>query len=179
MGDLAPYSHDVAPPLVDHLHERVHQHRSLFQYLTNKSPNPKMYPNHPDIDIRDTKTEYVIEMEVPGLDDPKEIACRWTGLQSLVVSGSIQRPEIATASVNTEAGTGDPKTENVLPDSAEAYLLVGERRIGEFQRHFYFPVEVVMEKLEAKLHAGVLRIRVPKVSHKIPTGNGVIKVERL
>lgn len=55
-------------------------------------------------------------------------------------------------------------------------LVVAERKVGPFQRHFYLPVDVDMETLKAKLEAGLLTIRVPtKVSD--PKGWGRVTID--
>ena len=56
------------------------------------------------------------------------------------------------------------------------WLILGERRIGSFRREFNFPVDVDMEKLSAKLEAGLLTIKVPKRINSYPRGSGKLKI---
>ena len=56
------------------------------------------------------------------------------------------------------------------------WLILGERRIGSFRREFSFPVDVDMEKLSAKLEAGLLTIKVPKRINSYPRGSGKLKI---
>ena len=75
------------------------------------------------------------------------------------------RPELEHAAAEEEenkTGTRDAHGNWKGPQLHEPELLAGERRIGPFRRHFTFPEEVDMEKLVAKLDAGLLNIRVPK-----------------
>lgn len=159
------YAYDFPPPIVDHMHQRPHQHRNLFQYLTHQKPRPEDYPNQPDVDIRDAFTEYIIHVEVPGIKDSNSINVTWTTSRSLVISGSVKAPEsgpIRTDKPDDPTGTRDAHGTWNEPPSHEPELLIGERRLGPFRRHISFPEEVNMEKLTAKLEAGLLTIRVPK-----------------
>ncbi len=70
----------------------------------------------------------------------------------------------ANADTNADQGQGNPS------------LLVGERRIGPFRRHFNFPMDVEMGKLKAKLESGLLLIRVPK-ELLYEAGEGKVDIE--
>jgi len=159
------YGYDFPPQIADHLHQRNHQHRTLLQYLTNQKPRPEDYPNQPDVDVRDAFTEYIIDIEVPGIKNPHDIKVTWTTSRSLLVSGNVVRAESGHPAVEKEenlTGTTDAEDHWKGSQVHEPELLVGERRLGPFRRHFTFPEEVDMEKLVAKLEAGLLNIRVPK-----------------
>ena len=159
------YGYDFPPSLVDHMHQRPHQHRNLFHYLTHQKSRPEDYPNQPDVDVRDAFTEYIIDMEVPGMKNPHDINVVWTSSRSLVVSGSVGAPESGHSppeKPENPTGTRDAHGNWKEPPSHEPELLVGERKLGPFRRHFSLPEEVNMEKLTAKLEAGLLNIRVPK-----------------
>ncbi|KAK6401838.1 hypothetical protein LTR95_019136, partial [Oleoguttula sp. CCFEE 5521] len=67
---------------------------------------------------------------------------------------------------------GKPQMVEDLP----LWLILGERRIGSFRRELHFPVEVDIEKLEAKLEAGLLRLNVPKKLHSYSQGSGKIHI---
>lgn len=180
MGDMQVYGYGLPMPIVDHPHERFHQHQPFWSFLAGKRVDQKLYPNHPDVDIRDAFTEYMIDIEVPGIKDSSEIECRWTSLRSLVVSGATTRPDRITGPAKQAAkapGTRDATGDYHLPDPAEPYVLLGERRIGPFERHFNFPIDVETELLEAQLEAGLLKIRVPKKGHTLPKGDGKISVK--
>jgi HSP20 family molecular chaperone IbpA len=167
------YNYDYPPPIVDHLHQRTHQHQNFFQYLSHqKPPRPEDYPNQPDVNIRNAFTEYIIDIEVPGIKDPHAISVSWTTSRSLVVSGSIvglessaghSRAEKPEKPAEDKTGTRDAHGDWKEPNKThEPELLVGERRLGPFRRHFSFPDEVNMDELTAKLDAGLLTIYVPK-----------------
>lgn len=190
ISDMALYGYDALIPLVDHPHERSHQHQTFWNSLLRKQPDANLYPNYPDVDVRETSNEYLVEVEVPGIKDAGEIICEWTQMKSLVVSGCINRPPCdsqprspETASRKEaegdgdELGTRDSKVEHRPPKQDGAFLLVGERKIGPFRRHFYFPLDVEREKLTAKLEAGLLKIRLPKKKYAAPKGDGKISVQ--
>ncbi|KAM0708854.1 hypothetical protein Q7P35_005508 [Cladosporium inversicolor] len=195
------YAHPYyEPPFehVDHPHERLHQHNTFLGVMARRKPDQKTYPNHPDVDISDAISYYLIELEVPGIKDAGAIALNWTSWRSLVVAGTIFRSwdpkttlDLDSAS-NSKSEKGDAAGELRLDveapkdakDEADAenaqlppYLVIGERRIGSFRREFHFPVDVEVEKVEAKLEAGLLRIKVPKKSHTYPKGAGRIRIQ--
>ncbi|EXJ78028.1 hypothetical protein A1O3_09188 [Capronia epimyces CBS 606.96] len=148
------YYYDLPPPLVDHLHERRHQHENVLQYLAHRHPRPEEHPNQPDVDFRDALKEYLVEIEVPGTKKPSDLTVSWTGSRSLLVTGNSSRPDYGTAA-NTEV-----EEEKDQPHSNGVHLLVGERRIGPFRRYVNFPTEV--ENVSVTLEAGLLKIRAPK-----------------
>jgi len=173
------YGYDYPPQVADHLHQRNHQHQTFLQYLTNQKSRPEDYPNRPDVDIRDAFTEYIIDIEVPGVKNPHDIKVTWTSSRSLLVSGNVVRPESGHPAAEKEenmTGTRDVHGDWKGPQSHEPELLAAERRLGPFRRHFTFPEEVDMEKLVAKLDAGLLSIRVPKKGLTAPkTGRVDVK----
>jgi HSP20 family molecular chaperone IbpA len=150
----AGYYYDFPPPLVDHIHERHHQHQNVLEYMTRRHPKPTDHPNQPDVDFRDNITEYFVEVEVPGIKNPKDISVTWTGHKALVVSGTVERPQYADEDGAVAATTGG---ESKKP---EQHVLVGERRLGPFRRYINFPTDV--ENVKVSLEAGLLKIRAPK-----------------
>jgi HSP20 family molecular chaperone IbpA len=148
------YYYDIPPPLVDHLHERPHQHQNLIQYLAHRPPRPEDHPNQPDVDFRDATKEYLIEIEVPGTKKPSEITVSWTGSRSLLLTGNTLRPDYGSPE-NTQI-----EDVQLQPHAGKAHLLVGERRVGPFRRYVNFPTDV--ENVSVTLEAGLLKIRAPK-----------------
>jgi len=157
------YYYDLPPPLVDHQHERPHQHQSLLQYLSHRHPRPEEHPNQPDVDIRDAVTEYLVEIEVPGIKDPKDVSVSYTSDRSILISGTVARPDYGypeEASDQESLSRRDSKGQWKEPTPHGVHLLVGERKIGPFRRYLNFPSDV--EKVTVKLDAGLLKIRAPK-----------------
>jgi HSP20 family molecular chaperone IbpA len=184
----ASFPTDSNPPIVDHLHPRPHPHQSLLQYLTHRAPHLKPAINQPDVDIRDADSEYVIDIELPGISDKNAIKIEWTSSRSLSIIGNIDRPVIADHKPSAAAlekvtkvqtgtrgldGEWNPPPQEKLKGPM---LVVAERKVGPFQRYFYFPVDVDMQNLKAKLEAGLLTIRVPtKVSDSKSWGRVTIE----
>lgn len=179
MANYYYYGYDFAPPLADHMHQRTHQHRNLFHYLTHQKPRPEDFPNQPDVDVRDAVTEYLIDMEVPGIQNPHEISVSWTSTRSLVISGNIAGPEpgkVVPEKHENKTGTRDANGSWKDSEPHGPEIILQERRIGPFRRRFNFPDEANMEKLTAKLEAGLLKVRVPKIGLSV-TKTGKVDVQ--
>jgi len=182
------YDADFNVPLVDHLHPHPHSHQSLLQYLTHRKSQTETAVSQPNIDIRNTDTEYVIEVELPGVHDKNAVKLEWTSSRSLVVEGSVDRPLIADKPpdpielaklAKSPSGTRDSDGNWIPPSDVQPRkptLVVGERRIGPFRRHFNFPVDLDVKALQAKLESGLLSIRIPKKRQGAATA-GRINIE--
>ncbi|SMR51609.1 unnamed protein product [Zymoseptoria tritici ST99CH_3D1] len=85
--------YNYAPPtlVVDHPHDRLHQHNSFLGVLARRNADPKAHPNYADMDILDTEDLYRIDIEVPGVHDPSSIKLQWENWRFLVVSGETKR----------------------------------------------------------------------------------------
>nr|OQO22965.1 hypothetical protein B0A51_08025 [Rachicladosporium sp. CCFEE 5018] len=199
---VAPIYYDQVPPapfpeLADHPHERLHQHNTFLGSITRRKPDQKTYPNHPDCDVSDNLSHYLVDLELPGVKDPKSVSVNWISWRSVVVSGTITRPgsrpddQDSSKGANGNAGVAkdelalhrddskkifQSKDEQEDADDLPPWLILGERRIGAFRREFHFPVDVDMEKLEAKLEGGLLRLKVPKKQHSFPKGSGKVNI---
>ena len=178
MADMSLYTDYSTYPVVDHMHQRLHQHQPLVRF--NRKPvDPSTYPNHPDVDIRDAGHEYLIEIEVPGIKDPDKISCQWTGSKSIVVSGTTERPAWSVQPETRNTGdvpTRDAQSKGSSSQPTKPFLLIGERRIGPWQRHISFPFDVKPEGLHANLEAGLLKLRVPQKSQDASTRQQKIKI---
>ncbi|KAF2769146.1 HSP20-like chaperone [Teratosphaeria nubilosa] len=156
------YDDYMLNPIVDHPHERRHQHSTFLEALTHGKPDPEHHPNYPDVDIRDVINAYLIEVEVPGIKDVKDIHVYWIGQKTLIVRGEINRlPWKGEA----KAGLSEQNcnsAHNAAHTVEPPYPLVQERKIGAFRRVFGFPFEPDHDTLSAKLEAGLLMLRVPK-----------------
>ncbi|KAK0928251.1 hypothetical protein LTR29_017460 [Friedmanniomyces endolithicus] len=184
------------PHLVNDAHERTHQHQSFVASLAGRHPRPQAYPNAPDVDIRDAGTDYLIDIEVPGIKSTADLHLHWMGNREFMLTGDVRRPGEAAPQfegVDPKDLTGIAKRSVASNDkekdddshkrrsfaSAEAlalpHLLIGERRLGFFKRVFTLPIEVEADKISAKLEAGLLSLKVPK--HPAAKGTGVIAIE--
>ncbi|KAK5126104.1 hypothetical protein LTR85_011459 [Meristemomyces frigidus] len=186
---------DMLQPLqfVDHPHERLHQHQTLLNILAHKTPDQTHMPNRPDVDVSDAGGHYLLEVEVPGVKDPNAISCQFTSWRCLVVSGTTTRDWQHQATHAKDGAGEDPngfvelsrqitadkekEEEEAAKEDLQPILINGERRIGSFRRQFNFPEDVDMEKLSAKLEAGLLTITLPKRHHGAPKGSGKVKIQ--
>jgi len=137
----------------------------------------------PNFDVHETPKEYVLEGELPGLDDKKKnLSIEFTDTNTLVVRGKIERSfqsgtppsdkalEGSKTKSLTEGGEKEEKGKKAekaggadehKEDDGVKYW-VSERTVGSFQRSFSFPGEIDQEAVKASLEHGILKIVVPK-----------------
>jgi HSP20 family protein len=157
----------------------------------NKFPSPTTDPSQdsniriraftPNFDIHETDSAFVLEGELPGLEDKSGVDIEFTDDNTLLVRGKIEK-SIQRTSPNTqpEAANGSTPTAKGKPTDTQAaqrahgsQKTVGnpiescrywasERTVGEFQRSFSFPGAVDIEAVKASLEHGLLKIVVPK-----------------
>lgn len=162
------YDYDFPPPLVDHIHQRTHQHHTLLEHLLHQKPRPEDRPNQPDVDIRDAPSTYLVEVEVPGVGN-EDIRVHWITSRTLTITGEVVRPgdtkEEVKIETDAEKDPSSAKDDQGLTEKSNVHapvMLVGERRLGPFRRVINFPSDVDMNHVAVRLEAGLLRIRVPK-----------------
>lgn len=167
-----------------HLPTSMHTMTHIFDHHRNAStgkPSVEPLPWSPDSDIYETSSQYILEMNLPGVSDKKSIIVEWLTARTLHIECVTERFQVNEEENNHDMGEGKGKNEATLKTTAAkgesttfTYLLQ-ERKPGPFQRNFTFPIDVDMEGLKAKLDAGVLRVAVPK---KHSDGPGIqIKLE--
>ena len=93
----------------------------------------------PAVDVRETDSEYLMEVELPGLSE-KEVEVK---LDNNLLTISSQK---------------DEKTE----EKKNGYVL-RERRSAKFSRSFVLPEGVDREKIAAEFKNGILHLAFPKV----------------
>jgi HSP20 family protein len=117
-------------------------------------PSLEEGPVVPDIDIRETDSEFVVEAELPGIDE-KDV--------SVTLSGGVLTIK------------GEKKSER--EEKKQDYHLM-ERSYGSFQRSFEMDETIDADKVTAVFDKGVLRITLPKrpevtpSEKRIPIGKG-------
>jgi HSP20 family protein len=108
----------------------------------------------PSIDVRETETEFVVEAELPGMDE-KDV--------SVTLNNGILTFK------------GEKKSER--EEKKDDYHLM-ERSYGSFQRSFQVSDTVDGEKVQAAFEKGVLKVTLPKrpeamkAEKRIPIGKG-------
>ncbi len=108
--------------------------------------------NVPTVDIREEEDKYLLEAEMPGIDE-KDINVKI---------------ENDLLTISTEK---DEKNE----EKKEGYVLK-ERRSSSFSRSFVLPKGIDREKIEATMKNGVLTLDIPKAPEAKPK-NITIKVK--
>lgn len=109
----------------------------------------------PSIDIRETETEFVIEAELPGIDE-KDV--------SITLNDDVLTVK------------GEKRSEREDKKSDDYHLM--ERSYGSFQRSFRVSDAVDAEKVKATFEKGVLKVMLPKrpgavkAEKRIPIGKG-------
>lgn len=102
-GGYEKYARQSSPSSVAHQHHHhFHYPSGVFHTLGNLA-EPFTYKGHdgglaswtPDSDVRETKTAYHIEIEVPGVSDKKAVHIAWLSPRILQVEGAAVRPDLA------------------------------------------------------------------------------------
>jgi len=144
----------------------------------------------PNFDIHETPKEYVLEGELPGLEDKKKnLSIEFTDANTLVIRGKIERSfqsstpsagaiegtsmkgaiteggeQGAKEGAQKEANGGTEKKKQENDDGIKYW--VSERTVGSFQRSFSFPGEIDQDNVKASLEHGILKVIVPKKEKK-------------
>ena len=92
----------------------------------------------PSIDISETRKNFIVKAELPGLD-AKDVKVSLSG-DFLTIKG-------------------EKKKEEEEKDEHHHYI---ERYSGSFQRSFQLPTSVKADKVEATFDKGVLKVTIPK-----------------
>jgi HSP20 family protein len=173
---LAPWQYTLIPiraastPLTypTHHHFLENTRHAIAQSLHDAFGNPIISPR---CDVRETRSHYHIDIELPGITSQRGVTVRWTDRRTLLVEASKAREKIIDAAEPAEPPTGaasalkaeaDHNGRSTNPQD-DIHLLVKEREIGTISRAFNFPVGVSHENITAKLHHGMLKIAVPKI----------------
>ena len=108
----------------------------------------------PSIDVRETETEFVVEAELPGMDE-KDV--------SVILNNGVLTLK------------GEKKSER--EEKKDDYHLT-ERSYGSFQRSFQVAKTIDADKVKAGFENGVLKVTLPKrpeavkAEKRIPIGKG-------
>ncbi|KAH0843062.1 hypothetical protein AYO21_08760 [Fonsecaea monophora] len=131
----------------------------------------------PKFDVKEAKDSYILEGELPGIDQ-KDVIIEFADEQTLTVKGRTEsfreegskpsataggegKKEEAAASGSKEVATTGSK--EVAKSEPQHTYWVSERSVGEFARSFSFPNPVDHERVKASMKNGILSIVVPKL----------------
>ena len=104
------------------------------------APAAKVFSRMPAVDVRETETAYVLDMELPGFDEK--------GIEVHVNGNSLS---VASKQEEAKAGGADPGT-----------WLIKERRASSFSRSFKMPENADPEGISAEFKNGVLCLEIKK-----------------
>lgn len=159
--------------------------------VSDKKPqNRSLRAFSPNFDVYETAEAYYLEGELPGLSDKNAIDIEFADDRNMMIRGRISRSAPKTTSeqpVEEKRRSLNPTVEDTDDEDDLGYSVVhheekgkqveksvqeeqkeerkiwlSERTFGAFQRSFSFPTPVDLDKTQATLEAGVLRIMVPK-----------------
>jgi HSP20 family protein len=129
----------------------------------------------PNFDVHETEKEYVLEGELPGLDDKKKLSLEFTDDKTLLVRGKIERSvkrwSDDQGKIHSIEGDENKAGENKEVEKSKEgetkkeekpKYWVSERTVGEFSRSFSFPGTIDIDAVQAGLEHGILKIVVPK-----------------
>lgn len=116
-------------------------------------------------------THYLVEIEVPGVKDVSQIQARWIDANTLFVKGK-------TAGHEGIALPGDSESKDEAHGHRCPFVIIEERRLGTFERHFSFPSQTVeADNMTARLEAGLLTLKIPKQHLHLAEDKGQVKIE--
>jgi HSP20 family molecular chaperone IbpA len=168
---------DNYPPTLFMLHHPLEH--NIF-----RSHFPSLFSHHhdaermisPEADVREEKSEYWVDISLPGVSDGESIIIECPTPRQITVSSSVERPQLPTAFPSISKGELGKDSDAlsghaVAPDAPEKSekehhfkprFLIAERNVGVFHRTFTFPQDIDDDHIRAKLENGLLRIQVPK-----------------
>ena len=101
----------------------------------------------PNVDVREQKDSYIVEMDLPGRSEKD-------------VSIELNDKVLSISSINNANTENDENAQNNEED--KSLYLLRERRTAEFRRSFSLPKDIDEEKVSAEFKNGVLTITIPK-----------------
>ena len=108
------------------------------------SPSERIFNRLPSVDVRETEKSYVLEAELPGLDE-NDIQVRLDGRNLTIESKKVEE-----------------KNEEEASKGSEGNYLIQERRISSFSRTFKLPENANPEEVSASFKNGILSLEINK-----------------
>ena len=109
------------------------------------TPSERIFNRLPSVDIMETEKSYVLEAELPGLDE-KDIQVRLDGRNLTIESKKVEE---------------DKKEEGEVK-GREGNYLIQERRVSSFSRTFKLPENANPEEVSASFKNGILSLEINK-----------------
>jgi len=148
----------------------------------------------PKFDVKEDKTSYVLEGEMPGVDQ-KDVTIEWSDENTITIKGRTERhyessdrpsstaTDVQPQKADTQLGESNEESKEVATTQQGStnvttanqdghHYWVSERTVGSFARSFSFPSTVDHDAIKASLKNGILSIVVPKMEKK-PTSRRI------
>jgi len=179
--------HDMRP-LFRLLEDPFFSDHPQVQSILKTTRNPQSF--QPSFDVHENKESYVLEGELPGMDDKSKLDLSFIDENTLVVKGRIERnyssgdeqaqetrqnskPPRRPSVEEVRDEADKPTSQTLTKQNNEQQVTqqknentprywVKERMIGEFERSFSFPQTVDHDNVKASLKNGILSVVVPK-----------------
>jgi HSP20 family protein len=124
------------PSFTSDVFDAVDRGLGLFAPLTSNAISA------PRVDVRETKDEYIMDVDLPGLTEND-------------VEISLQERVLSISSIK------EAKKEEVKKENGVEYL-IRERRTAGFARRFTLPEDIDENKVDAAFKNGVLTVHIPR-----------------
>jgi HSP20 family protein len=123
------------------------------------APAAKVFNRMPAVDVRETANAYLMEMELPGINE-KDIEIHIdSGILSIASKQEEVKETSPESSTSQEDGAKSSPVDSASP--AETWLLK-ERRISSFSRSFKLPENANPEEVSAEFKNGILSMEIKK-----------------
>ena len=113
------------------------------------TPSERIFNRLPSVDVKETEKSYVLEAELPGLDE-KDIQVRLDGRNLTIESKKIESNKI------------EEKNEDGNAKGFDGNYLIRERRVSSFSRSFKLPENADPEGVSASFKNGILLLEINK-----------------
>lgn len=125
--------------------------RDSFQRGMSRSGLVPSLIYNPDVDLRETDSEYVVRLDLPGIDKDK-------------ISVKVQNGMLVLS--------GERSAENEQSSEDGAFYRT-ERSFGSFVRSFPLPPDADAQKMTAESKNGVLTVHIPKSAERRPADSSI------
>ncbi|KAF2258910.1 HSP20-like chaperone [Lojkania enalia] len=135
----------------------------MFSSESHRNPRPDA-PFSPDFDLRETTDAYFLEGEFPGISGRGAVKMQWLDGRTLRIEGRIQKLDLNEAGevILVRGQERKEERENSQEKASALRTWLNERRAGLFVRNFSFPAGLDIDRIQARLSQGLLRVMIPK-----------------
>jgi len=153
--------YDIVAPLYEHHPSTKPGDHPEDHHLSHskKHDAPEERRIHPFVDMWETKSDYMADIELAGLENKDDITIQWTTSRTVFIEVTVPRSAPEDWDTKAEGAKTEPDEKK---DEEGVTWILRERRVGKVVRILMFPTDVDMKAMQARLVAGLLKIKVPK-----------------